>query len=807
VSTGESILHIVIVHRNSEEARWLLDFYRNHQYSVPGGIQALLHSNATGSLFEPKKSLYFGGYPIHFAVCSNDVNIFDLVLSFASAVVVSKAKLDQISRHHEDVPVSAKAPMAQSQNRYPPNSLLMSLRSFRGNFATEDSSHRSNDTNPKHLGSVYDLLGLPGMHSIAFRPPPCDRELYRCDNYGNNVLHFCVIHGLKEMYMHIRQTAARLIRRELKVAVINFRKAAIGKSSFKLDPAFRTGDSLYCYPPRETDITFDNFGVDDMDSIPETWFERMVHKKVDERLNYVLNCAFHSPITFAADVTPANCKTFNMKPDVEMLKLLLDEQFTSNWQYGPTHSSMIKIVGLEKPYLKKNYEVRPIPPEATMFGVIEWITRSRFEQASTIPVISQLIQNKWKVIGKPTFMRRLSLHVVFTIFMTMIAYYPYRVPFVSATVAEHNPTDIYANRLVAISFVCNVVICCYNLWTDAPYLLTLGLDWWGFYGGVRGAARIDRFLRTAMVFSFIFIIILKGAIWNEGMSQTDQYQIGGSSADDSQTQHDIHALERTSLAMVSICVGVCWLYFFYFFLGYKELAPFLLIIYRIVCNDFTYFFQFYGIVLVAISVPCAVLTNDGSRTPYYGLYRSLLAMWELLQDTVSMNASDQFTVLQREAADSHLEWLVDFYVTAFYVIVCLLFVNLLIGMIGSTYSAFIENPMGLVLLEQYNILSSIEQTSSSDEQRRLLLKYATPTASLDRYDAPVSFAVVSSRKSRAASVPEDNAALAVELDDNEEDDIIYEFEFEVFDDNWKHQPTTSKKDERFVCIFRMLYCF
>ena len=43
-------------------------------------------ANATGTFFDPKGDFYFGGYPLQFAVCSNNIDIFDLVLSCASSV-------------------------------------------------------------------------------------------------------------------------------------------------------------------------------------------------------------------------------------------------------------------------------------------------------------------------------------------------------------------------------------------------------------------------------------------------------------------------------------------------------------------------------------------------------------------------------------------------------------------------------------------------------------------------------------------------------------------------------------------------
>ena len=92
--TGENILHMVIVRRNYKEVRWLLDFFKDHKDSVPNGLERLLTSNATGGFFNVKGDFYFGGYPLQFAVCSNSIEIFDLVLSFASSIESNGDDLD-----------------------------------------------------------------------------------------------------------------------------------------------------------------------------------------------------------------------------------------------------------------------------------------------------------------------------------------------------------------------------------------------------------------------------------------------------------------------------------------------------------------------------------------------------------------------------------------------------------------------------------------------------------------------------------------------------------------------------------------
>jgi hypothetical protein len=85
VYTGENILHIAVVHKNIEEVRWLLEFYSNHLHSFQYCLQNLLLSNCTGSFFTNKLGpFYCGCYPLHFAVCSNDIEMFNIILSYTS---------------------------------------------------------------------------------------------------------------------------------------------------------------------------------------------------------------------------------------------------------------------------------------------------------------------------------------------------------------------------------------------------------------------------------------------------------------------------------------------------------------------------------------------------------------------------------------------------------------------------------------------------------------------------------------------------------------------------------------------------
>ena len=153
--SGQNILHMVIVRRNYVEVRWLLDFFKDHKDSVPNGLKMLLVANATGQFFDRDGDFYFGGYPLQFAVCSNSIEIFDLVLSFASS-------------------------LESDGNEY-------------------DGGEEASTV----LGADVPSLG-PNV-------------IFMRDTYGNTVLHLCVMHCLQDMFDHVYKVAETIITRELKI--------------------------------------------------------------------------------------------------------------------------------------------------------------------------------------------------------------------------------------------------------------------------------------------------------------------------------------------------------------------------------------------------------------------------------------------------------------------------------------------------------------------------------------------------------------------------------------------------------------
>eukprot|EP00667_Euglena_gracilis_P012374 EG_transcript_12703 len=70
---GQNVLHMAIVNQNPVMARWLLE-----------RVPELLDSEATGEFFKPCGDAYFGGYPLLFAVATNQEDMLDTILDTAT---------------------------------------------------------------------------------------------------------------------------------------------------------------------------------------------------------------------------------------------------------------------------------------------------------------------------------------------------------------------------------------------------------------------------------------------------------------------------------------------------------------------------------------------------------------------------------------------------------------------------------------------------------------------------------------------------------------------------------------------------
>jgi hypothetical protein len=283
--SNENILHITIVKRNHNETRWILDFYRDHKVSVPYGLEKLLTTFVSGTFFRRDGPFYFGGYPMHFAVCTNDVEMFDLVLSYASTI--------SLSNTGENITTTPTL-----------------------EFDGEESAKI--DNNYIALDDVKKYRRLLGRNALFTR-----------DQHGNTVLHLCVTHNLLDMYRHVKDTAKRLVRKELTNEFADYMEKLNEKDKVSIYKSSRTLAKAASSMPRDVHeaeapyIQLEELIYEGNHPIPasgrskvylptklnskavdrtmsEEWLSNAIEDLLKDRLYLALNEDYHSPLTLAA---------------------------------------------------------------------------------------------------------------------------------------------------------------------------------------------------------------------------------------------------------------------------------------------------------------------------------------------------------------------------------------------------------------------------------------------------------------------------------------------------------------------------
>lgn len=87
--TGETLLHMVVMQGNIEQATELLERYHKHFKSDPKKLKDWMDAEVTGHFFAPKKDyepkqmgMYYGDKALHMAVCCNNKDMVNLLISY-----------------------------------------------------------------------------------------------------------------------------------------------------------------------------------------------------------------------------------------------------------------------------------------------------------------------------------------------------------------------------------------------------------------------------------------------------------------------------------------------------------------------------------------------------------------------------------------------------------------------------------------------------------------------------------------------------------------------------------------------------
>ena len=312
---------------------------------------------------------------------------------------------------------------------------------------------------------------------------------------------------------------------------------------------------------------------DDWDS----WLRHETRSQLQRRMLLVLNKDFHSPLTLAAEKLDAvqgqeldevTAAAVNKK--VDMLAFLLNELKEVVWTYGPVKCSLVSLEGLEFPYDYNEYpelakkvnktaesektkswwrwlREGPKSKKPPLYGVLDWICMRNSTKAIQLMDIRKIVETKWERVGQRNFVKMLYLHIVVVLGFTILSIFPYVYP----TTLFHNAA--HGDKVATIIYPILAAILLYKFAFDIINLRKYGGS---YFDGVRGAAKLEKYLRLSIMVCFAAICCLKIALHHYSPGYTTSWE-------DSLPVFEERILSATSL-FTSCGTFVTWVYLFYF---------------------------------------------------------------------------------------------------------------------------------------------------------------------------------------------------------------------------------------------------
>jgi hypothetical protein len=341
-----------------------------------------------------------------------------------------------------------------------------------------------------------------------------------------------------------------------------------------------------------------------------------------------------------------------------------------------------------------------------MFGLIEWICITDSNRSAKIPEIQKIITAKWKQFGYQIFIRQFIFRSILTCLLTLLVCFINATPGYTTVEGHVGHITMAVSVLYPFTLFLVVMIAVYQF----PSAVTYGWDHWGFFSRrVRGAAKFEKILNTIVLVSFAIVVA------NEYLRHI--YEREGKEVD---------VVDDPSVKVpFTLCITSAWLYMYYFLMCFDQTGPFVLTVYNIVSRDIPHFVTFYIVVVIAFACAISLLTNTGESQTFYGFDHLFRTFFNLIQITMNMQQIGNYEPeVQVELVPNDLVWVFNFFFTAYYIIVVLMFLNLLIAMINDTYAKLIVYDDALLLMEKYNIMCSMESTLWMIDRRSLPQSYS-----------------------------------------------------------------------------------
>ncbi|GMF39697.1 unnamed protein product [Phytophthora fragariaefolia] len=524
-------------------------------------------------------------------------------------------------------------------------------------------------------------------------------SIFTCDRYGNNVLHLAVIRDLPVVYDFALRYVIKLlggkqlgaskdvptIAEQREVDEVHEVESMVVVKNPTRPPSPDTPKEDF----REGDIKLVEFLRSASDEAYTKMLRFLLQRNSDEL----------TPLSLAAAIGQQS-----------MFQHLIRHSSSVAWRYGPITALHVPLFDLEQPELRPAPDLGrfqrihdcivslpyPLAPKGRKgyrtaiqclcstekisntlpdhHVAMQEVVSKRLEMLKLLE-IQELLHKKWKYVGKQRFLWRLVIYSVFSILLNATTLAPFS-KYTDGTRSEAAGlgfAELGALALAALKFS-----------NEANQIM---LNFQG-YITEGGAGRLDN----------ICTLVTSLSLFASTAARLSHHQEVGD-------------------ALGAVALIFAWFYVFFFLLGFRTTGPFVIMILRMIANDIVRFFLVYNAVLIGFSQAIYVV-HDGRVGPraLFLRMRTLLVMGF----TGEVNYDDNY------GSGGRMNAFTQVLVLCYVILVMIILVNLLIAMMGNTYSEVLEESEQRWFAERANIMASIDNQCPTEWNHQARKSFAIP---------------------------------------------------------------------------------
>lgn len=518
---------------------------------------------------------------------------------------------------------------------------------------------------------------------------------------GENILHIAIIHGAIDIVAWLLEKIPKLVQAE---AIGSFFSPG-SQCYFGGTPLlFAVGSNQPAMVSAVAAICDPSTGLLSSDRYGNTALHIAVVNDLPEMYDFVL-----SQLSLMAKLQPdtlqsftSRCNNENLTPlslaaclgKTEMFQHILARSSRIAWTFGPVTSKMIPLSQLEQPDTiiatngKRSRAATITAIEAICSGH-KLLTNCMPVDANDeelyqlkldlimLPQVQQLLDKKWQYFGRGIFLRKLVLISALLVLFTIVTQMPNHFRSTDASFSDYpfsNTIIVLVESIIGVAVMAKVV-------TESRQLYRAPKRYWT---QSHGSALFDNIL--GWVFSILFFCACLCRITGESVAED---------------------------AFTSIAAVIGWSYMFFFLLGFKSTGPFVIMVKEMMLNDIPRFAIVYMAVLIGFSQAFSLLLEP--RNGFWAFFQQVKLL-VLLACSGDMDY-DYYSA-------SSVPWLTQGLIFMYIVITVILLLNLLIAMMGNTYSQIYDASTKRWYVERANIMLAIEQETDLSEMSKYRLLYS-----------------------------------------------------------------------------------